>query len=181
MRHKVFKLFFAWQHEKEEAWLNQMSAQGLLLVNVGVCAYTFEEGTPGEYLYRLELLDKWPSGAEGIAYIRFLEETGIEHVASILRWAYFRRKASDGPFELYSDNSSRIKHCWRIIVMIGVAGVLNALQIPVNIQRLIDGYVNTTFIFLLAAHTLLTLLIAVGIISLYKKIRRLKKEQKFCE
>ena len=32
MRQVVHKLFFIWDYEKEEAWLNEMAAKGLALI-----------------------------------------------------------------------------------------------------------------------------------------------------
>lgn len=114
MRRIVYKLFSIGAFEKEEKWLNEMSAKGMQLVSVGFCRYEFEQGTPGKYVYRLELLDSLPSSAESVAYIKFIEETGVEHIASYIRWVYLRKKATDGPLELYSEISSKIKHYKRI-------------------------------------------------------------------
>jgi len=181
MIRKVLKFFWVWQYEKEEAWLNQMSAQGWQLISVGFCLYTFKEGVPGEYLYKLEFMDTWFSRVNNTAYIRFLEETGIEHVDSLFRWAYFRKKANEGTFELYSDNTSKIKHYWRIISMIGLLGFANACQIPGSLHRLFDERYGTSWIVIFVFQVVLTLLFIVGITRLYVKIRRLKKEQTFKE
>src|SRR5665648_42688 len=114
MRHIEYKIFSIGAFEKEEEWLNEMSAKGMQLVSAGFCRYKFEQGTPGKYIYRLELLDTLPSSAESVAYIKFLEETGVDHIGSILRWVYLRKKATDGPFELYSEINSKIMHYKRI-------------------------------------------------------------------
>lgn len=114
MKHTIYKFFSIGAYEKEEKWLNDMAAKGLMLTDVGFCRYVFEEGTPGEYVYRLELLQHLPSHAESVTYIRFLEDTGVKFVGSYLRWVYLRKKAQDGIFELYSDVDSKIKHCKRI-------------------------------------------------------------------
>ena len=58
------KWFWAWSFEKEEKWLNQMSSRGWQLTDVGFCRYVFEEGTPNEYEYHIELLENSPSGIE---------------------------------------------------------------------------------------------------------------------
>ncbi len=49
MRKTIHKLFFIWDFDKEEKWLNQMAAKGLALVSVGFCKYEFEDCIPGEY------------------------------------------------------------------------------------------------------------------------------------
>ncbi len=114
MKHIVRKFFSIGAFEEEEQWLNQMAAKGMILTGVGFCKYFFEEGTPGEYVYRLELLKNWPSHTESIAYISFLEDMGIEQVGSHLRWVYFRRKSTEGAFDIFSDIDSRISHYQRI-------------------------------------------------------------------
>ena len=101
-------------YEKEENWLNSMAAKGWHLTHTDSPSYTFEEGLPGEYIYRTALLDHMPNHPDTIDYIRLMEETGAEHVGSIWRWAYFRKKASDGEFEIYTDIESRINHYKRV-------------------------------------------------------------------
>lgn len=125
MRRTMHKWFYAWSFEKEEKWLNEMAAKGLALVAIGFCKYTFEDCTPGEYNVRLELLKNVPAHAESQQYIRFLEETGAEYLGTIARWVYFRKKTTDGEFNLYSDNPSRIQHLNRILNVIGAVGGLN--------------------------------------------------------
>lgn len=134
MRHFVYRWFSIGAYEREEKWLNEMSSKGMQLVYTNGFRYVFEEGTPGEYVYRLELLDHLPYSAESIAYIRFLEEAGIEHVASFMRWVYLRKKASDGPFDIYSDIDSRMKHNRRIIGFANVPTVLLLLSALIHLR-----------------------------------------------
>lgn len=114
MRHTVYKLLWAWEYDKEEKWLNEMAAKGMALVSVGLCKYIFEDSEPGEYTYKIELLDKMPHRSESEAYIRFLEETGAEHVGSIFRWIYIRKKTSEGALDLYSDIGSKLRYMRRL-------------------------------------------------------------------
>jgi hypothetical protein len=74
MKHKVIRFFL--DFTKEEQWLNEMAAKGLQLISVSAPQYVFEEGMPGEYIYRLELLEKAPGSAEGRTYLSFVEEPG---------------------------------------------------------------------------------------------------------
>jgi len=123
MKYTVRKIYTIGAYEKEEKWLNEMASKGMMLTDVGFCRYVFEEGTPGEYIYRLELLNHLPSHAESVAYIKFFEETGVEYVSSILCWVYFRKKAEDGFFEIYSDIDSRIKHYKRVTFIANIASI----------------------------------------------------------
>ena len=66
MKHTVRKIFL--NYEKEEEWLNEMSAKGMALIYYSWCRYVFEETQNNEYIYRIELLEKSPTSAESIPY-----------------------------------------------------------------------------------------------------------------
>lgn len=141
MRKIVHKTFFIWNVDKEEKWLNEMSAKGLHLVDAGFCKYVFEEGVPGEYHYRIELLKNSMQHPESEAYIHFLEDTGVEQVGSCLRWVYFRKKAAEGAFDLFSDIDSRIKYLKRLMGFFFAVLVLNMFAMFLNVSVY---YVNNT-------------------------------------
>ena len=179
MRQVIHKVFWAWEAEKEQAWLNEMSAKGLALVAVGLCRYEFEPCQPGEYQYCLELLKNSPSHPESRQYLQFVEETGAEHVGSYLRWVYLRKRTKDGPFELYSDNESRIRQLTLIIRLLAAIGIANlgagiynvilALTIGLPINWL--GLVNIA----------LSVFAGVGGWRLWQKRKRLQSESQIYE
>lgn len=103
-----------WNYEKEEKWLNEMSTKGFALIDYSWCRYVFDDSKPSEYTYRIELLEYLPSHPVSQKYLGFMQENGIEHIASYMRWVYFRKKALDGAFNIYSDIDSKIKHYQRI-------------------------------------------------------------------
>lgn len=124
MKHVVYRWII--DFEKEEKWLNEMASKGLNFIGFSFPGrYLFDEGTPGEYIYRLELLDNLPKHPKSQEYIRFVEETGAELVSFYLRWIWFRKKAYEGSFEIYSDYSSKIKHYKKVASLIGFLGLLN--------------------------------------------------------
>ena len=51
----IHKIFFVWDFEKEEQWLNTMAQSGWVLDGVGFCTYHFIPCEPGEYTVRLEM------------------------------------------------------------------------------------------------------------------------------
>jgi len=128
MKYTIHKWFWIWDFDKEEKWINEMSAQGSQLCGVGFFKYVFEDGLAGEYIYRLEMLNKHPSRAESVDYIHFLEDTGAEHIGSVKRWVYFRKKADNGGFDIFSDIDSRINYLGRIISFSGILGGINLLS-----------------------------------------------------
>ena len=117
MIHTVRRLYFVWDFEKQMQWLNEMAEKGLHLKNVGFGRFDFEEGEPGGYVYRMEWLRYRPGSGESVSYIRFLEETGAEYVASFKHWVYFRKQTTEGAFDLFSDLDSRINHLKRLITL----------------------------------------------------------------
>ena len=61
-----------------------------------------------------------------------MAENGVERVASWIRWVYFRKRASDGPFDIYSDIGSRIAHYKRIAM----------LWLPIMLCEIMLGFSN---------------------------------------
>ncbi len=123
MRKVTHRLFWIWDFEKEEKWLNQMAARGLALVSVSLFCYEFENCAPGEYQVCMEFLEN--DRLQNEQYINFLEDTGIQHVGTFHRWAYFRKKTADGTFRLFSDYTSRIQYLTRLIRFIALIGGFN--------------------------------------------------------
>lgn len=173
MKLTKYRVFMAWEHEKEEAWLAEMGAQGWHLETVQLIRYTFVKGEPGQYQYRLEMLPQLPGHPESIRYLEFMAETGAEVIATYLRWVYFRKKNDGTPFEIYSDNASRLAHYQRI----------NRLLLPVLCLELIATSTavlrGDTWAGVLCG--LLTLAVACGILQNLGQIKRLEKEQSICE
>ena len=160
MKYIVHKAY--WDYEKEERWLNEMSAKGMTLSDYSWCRYVFVETPNNEYIYRIELLKNLAAHPESIKYIKFLEENGIEFVTSYLRWIYLRKKSSEGEFEIYSDIESKIKHYskinlfWTTMATIEfVAGIINLFAGLMNLSefgRLFNvNFVLGGLLFLLGA------------------------------
>ena len=132
----VFKLFFVWDFEKEERWLNEMAQEGWVLDNTGFSFYTFVRCEPGEYIIRLEMN---PSSD----YRAFVKELGAEYIGGCVNWVYFRRKAELGNFELLSDIDSRLTHLSRINRMLSLICLANLiLGITNSLNQARYGWLN---------------------------------------
>lgn len=173
MKYKVYKLFI--NFEKEEKWLNEMAAKGMYLVDYTFGRYLFEEGVPGEYVYRLELLDNLPENAESRAYIKWMEELGIEAVASYFRWVHFRKKAADGPFDLFSDFGSRIKHYKKVATLLGILLGFNFAAAFLNTYLGITG--SSTNLYISLCNWLIVITFTPLLITYLMNISKLKKEK----
>ena len=186
MKSVIRKAYF--NYENEEKWLNEMSAKGFALTDYSWCRYVFTDCEPGEYIYRLELLENLPSHPESMKYIRFMEENDVEFVASYSRWVYFRKKASNGAFDIYSDTDSKIKHYNRINRLFLSVALITFVCCVINfilpIIHFLQGQIypiNTLNIF---AGTLNgTLFIILGCVShpVRIKIKKLKQQKKIME
>lgn len=165
----VHKLFWAWDFDQEEDWLNDMAAQGWGLVDVGFCRYTFEPCRPGEYGIRLELLEDRPDSPQSREYLDFLAETGADRVGHWFRWVYLRKRTDEGPFELFSDTASRVRHLRRVL----------ALVLPILILNLIAGLNSLNQVGVL--NLLLALFLAAGAGKLWRKIKALQAQQDIFE
>ena len=173
MRTVLHKWFWVWDYDKEEKWLNQKAAEGLALVATGICRYEFEDCERGEYLYRLELLENHPDSPESRKYLEFLEEAGIERVGSYMRWVYLRKKAADGPFDLFSDYESRIAHLNRILCLLMPITLLNLGMFLIGLNQSL-GWVP--FLNLSAG-----LLCLYGVIRFLIRKNKYKKEREISE
>jgi len=179
MKHIIHKAY--WNYEKEEKWLNEMSAKGLALTDYCWIRYVFEETDSAEYVYRIQLMEHWATHPESQKYIDFIESTGAECVATYMRWIYFRKKATDGPFELYSDISSKIRHYrmvrafWTGLTVLeyaaGISNIFIGIMAPFAVTNLILGSIVTA----------LGVGFTMMIISLNKKIYTLKKQEQIVE
>lgn len=141
-RKTVKKWYWVWEFEKEEIWLNTMAQSGWLLDGVGFCKYHFVACEPGTWNIRLEMRD------HDEEYLEFMAETGAEYVGRMAKWIYFRKRLEDGPFDLFSDIDSRLRHLNRISRMLTIVGVFN---LAYGIAMSFHPYVNMGWINLLGA------------------------------
>lgn len=179
MKKVIHKWFGIWSFDKEEKWLNKMAAQGLALTSVGWCKYEFEDCAAGEYEICMDFLENNFNGVENERYIEFIEETGAEHVGTFARWAYFRKKAADGDFKLFSDNSSRIALLTRVITFIALLCGLNFYFAGYNL--LLYSFHRNPISIIGIANLIIADICLAGIIGLLRKRKRLRAEQRICE
>lgn len=179
MRKVVHKLFWAWEFDKEEKWLNEMAAKGLALVSVGFCRYEFEDSVPGEYQICLEFTENKCGRIENEKYVEFLEETGAEHVGTYNRWVYFRKRTPEDNFELFSDNTSRVRHLTKIIWFIGVLCACNFCVGCYNLFLFFSW--NNPVNSIGMVNILISIFVVIGMMRLLRKRKKLKMEQRIFE
>lgn len=183
MIHVVRKAYY--DFEKEEKFLNQMSEKGWALVDYSWCKYVFKDAPKGEYIYRLELLEHPVYHPESQEYIKFMEDTGAEFVASYNRWVYFRRKETDGEFNIYSDMDSKIRHYNRIRQLFIFVFVFNffigVLNLSWGYRATTIGHTSVNFYVSIISLSISVLFLIFLIMPLNKKIDTLKSEKEIHE
>lgn len=103
MEKRIYRFFV--DYEKEERWVNEMADRGWNLKKAIVGFFVFEKGTPQQYIYRNEFVNR-----KSKDYFEFLEMMNIECVYKFGGWAYYRKPKTEGPFELFSDTTSKISY-----------------------------------------------------------------------
>lgn len=189
-KHAVHKLY--WNLVKEEKWINSMAAMGYSLTDYWWMHYAFEETEKNEYAYAIQMLSADPKSTEGKCYISFLEESGIECVATYMKWAYFRKKKSEltetgGKLVIYSDYESQKSHARRIVFFYLPFMLMNLPIGLVNFSNAIrnynyDGGESVVFLFAISVlNIVISLAIASLIIPQLKCISVLKRKHKLNE
>jgi len=180
-------VFYKWYVNpgKEEKWLNDMAAEGLAFRKYTPYRYVFESSKPGEYLYKLEMPEKNPGTPEGKPYLDFLDESGVEVVSIYSAWVYLRKKASDGPFELYTDIESRIAYLKRQKAMwsgLGASMMLLSNSYFIFYLTKILGDLSWIWMVAYAVFMALALTYLLGFaLNLQKQIQKLEKEKNISE
>lgn len=186
MKHIIWKVMY--DFEKEERWLNEMSAKGLALSDYSWCRYVFEDKISTRYTYRIELLENLPKHPESMAYLKFLEENGIECVAMYWRWVYLRKNIEDGPFDIYSDHTSQLTYYNRVLMffntIMGIEVGAGLFNISVPLVYFITGNSGG---FPMVNFILGLMLVGLGFVfykigqPIRKRIKKLKNEQLIME
>ena len=165
-----FKWFWAWNDEKEETWLGEMSRAGFHLQSVTLPGkYIFEAGKSKEYVYRLDFLR---NKKDYVDYLQLFEDAGWEHLFEYGGWQYFRTEATTGKdLEIFTDNESKIAKYGRVMGL--MFPFFPIYIILLNNLNEAEGlfYEIATFIFFL-----IMVLFAFAMIMLFRRIGQLKKK-----
>lgn len=166
-----FRWFWAWQDEKEEAWLREMSGKGYHLASVGLpCIYTFDIGERRDYIYRLDYQPYTKKDMND--YLQLFRDAGWEHLGAMASWQYFRKEAVEGETsEIYTDVESKAEKYKRLLFYLGIffLPLLTVLIIQWNRNPYpwLTGIKITVLV--------VAMLLLYAIIRIALRIRRLKR------
>ena len=125
---KLWRFYTVADYEKEEAFLNEMARAGWNLSAVGFCRYIFRRGTPGEYIYKLDMVERSESDEVKESYFNFLTDCGIRVVGEFKDWIYLQKRAADGPFDTKNDTYAKLRQVNKVYSF-SIRTVCNLLRI----------------------------------------------------
>jgi len=165
-----YKWFWAWEDEKEEAWLTEMSENGYHLKSISFPGlYTFDTGSPKNYVYRLDFNS---NRKDYLNYLQLFEDAGWEHINEYGSWHYFRNEivAGETP-EIFTDNESKGKKYSRVLLFLVIFFPIYLIMIN-NLHKA-EGlfYKIATFVFFL-----FMLMYTYAMLMLLRRIGQLKKK-----
>ncbi len=162
------KWFWAWQDDKEEAWLSEMAQEGLHLENVSLGRYKFRKGEPANYVYRLDCQSLRSKDKE--SYLQLFEDTGWEHVGEMSGWMYFRIKASGGESqEIFSDAESKTGKYQRVMLYLVIFLPIMLMLRPITIGRY-----GTFSIVVEVLFAVLFVLYSYAMVQLFRRMNQVK-------
>jgi hypothetical protein len=182
---RVVRTFWAWQEEREEKWLADMSKKGWHLKRVGFFNYTFEKGQPADYIYRFDFKVMGKDDLED--YKSMFEDAGWKCIGNFSSWFYFRADSNQDPDrELYSNNRSKMEKYKRLLIFLAiVTGPAMMYALPNLYMRVIDmasdSVLNDPVVFNIYLSFVIILTIVemwavYGIIRIALIINRLKRD-----
>jgi hypothetical protein len=174
-----YKLFWPWQDEKEEAWLEDMSARGYHLSRVGLpYTYRFNKGEPRQYTYRMDYmyLDK----KKTMEYLQVFQDAGWEYLGEMSNWRYWRKPVGAGETaEIFTDNESKIKKYQRVTLFLGFM-LLILLMFGINLFSNSAPYdvviINAIYFAGRVCYAILIPLYVVVVVRLLMRIKQLKRQ-----
>lgn len=167
----LVKYRFYVDFEKEERWVNDMVQQGWHLKKFRPFRYTFRKGQQGEYIYRNEMLENNKND-----YLDFLQDSGVEVVCKFGGWAYFRKKALEGPFVLYTDSTSKINYYNRILSLFICLFMVNMIFVILNwTNHTGEAVLDITTLIIGMVNLIVAIIIAFQIVKISLKKSKMKK------
>ena len=176
MKLKQRRIFLAWQHEKEEQWLNEMSKQGYQLAKVDFINYQFEEDHRHSFEHQLVYVGEKYSDDQALDSQVFSKDEHVEHVLTANGWAYLRRNADLGKFELYADIASKVKNYSNVMTIVVNMGVANLLVVISNLLNLLG-----LSVYMIIGQAIICLFVLFIVIQLSIRINKLKKGRRYLE
>lgn len=109
---KSYRVYTAWNYEKEENFINENSNGGWQLVKGGCFHSVYEKDDSKKYVYKIDYNpETMKKSIEKKRYIEMFEDLGWEYINSTYNgWNYFRKEYNENSdiseYEIYTDHTS---------------------------------------------------------------------------
>ena len=183
---KLWRFYSIADYEKEEAFLNEMARAGWNLTAVGFCRYIFRRGNEGEYIYKLDMVERTESDEVKESYFNFLTECGIRIVGEFKDWIYLQKRASEGPFDMKDDTYAKLRLvnkvysfslrtvCNLLRIFAGIVLVLVLLQMFMSNNVVVTEFCNGVMLGVSVGSLIALVIIWVPIVNkLRRKVNKL--------
>ena len=122
MEKTVNKLYWVWNHEKERAFLEEMSLQGYRLARVGFGTYDFTKSVPQKRVYQFDF--KGLNKMSEDEYLQLYEDSGWDLDAKYGGWYYFSKVVTEEEIDLsiFNDIASRKAKYKRLLIYLMIVG-----------------------------------------------------------
>lgn len=170
----VHRLIFAWEDEKEERWLEEMSALGWHLTSALPFTWNFQKGEPIKMVYRLDYklsLDK-----DYQEYRQIFSDAGWELVCTLSNWHYYRiLPENDKIPEIYNDNRSKAVKYQRLLVLFLILLPTIILFVPPSITSQHADFAEPWNFIIFAIGITIKILFLYGVIRISLRVISLRK------
>ena len=169
-----FKWYWAWQDEKEEAWLTEMAQNGFHLESIALPGqYTFRKGEPGNYVYRLDFQTMKAKDRE--SYLQLFADAGWEHIGDMGGWIYFRHLVNGSEIpEIYSDLESKIGKYFRLMAYLVIFLPIMIIVLP----KVSDTMRYGPFMGILVVMSVgLMLLYSIAMVQIFRRMNQLRRKR----
>ena len=166
------RIFFLWQDEAEEIWLQEMSQQGWHFKSIDLFGkYSFTKGEPKSYVYRLDY--QVQQETEKASYLQLFADAGWEHLQDWSGWQYFRKEVEPGQTaEIFTNTESKIAKYNRILAL----WILLTPTYVIYLTTIVPDH-HTTFLTVISIFFTLILLLYVYVtIRVLIRIGQLKRK-----
>jgi Protein of unknown function (DUF2812). len=173
------RVSFVWNYEKDEEWLNNLSAQGEHLEKPGTFRYAFKKDVSIRYVYRMDY-QQIKEQDQLNEYYALFKDLGWERVGSNMGWHYYRKPYMEGETstQIYTDRSSLVQLLRRVQMMLVLLAAANFPIIIVNIMNVWSWYdksvtVRSFISSVVVLQVLVVIVLLYGFVRFQRKIRRL--------
>ena len=183
---KLWRFYSIADYEKEEAFLNEMARTGWDLTAVGFCRYIFRRGNEGEYIYKLDMVERTESDEVKESYFTFLTDCGIRVVGEFNDWIYLQKRVSEGPFDMKNNTYTKLRQvnkvysfslrtvCNLLRIFAGIMLVLVLLQVLMSNNVIVTEFCNGVMLGMDVGSLIALVIIWVPIVNkLRRKVNKL--------